>query len=114
MRKFLLLSAIAASALLAGCAQTGNTASTASNCNQLSADDLMTAIEQGSCDVDMATAAGGEPADTSTPDKDDKDGGGDKEPDPDPDPDPESGNAPDPEGERDPTTEPGGNAATSE
>jgi outer membrane murein-binding lipoprotein Lpp len=112
MRKFLLLSAIAAGALLAGCAQTGNTASTASNCNQLSADDLMTAIEQGSCDVDMATAAGGEPADTSTPDKDDKDGGGDK--DPGPDPDPEPGNDPDPEGERDPSTEPGGNAAATE
>ncbi|WP_303983850.1 hypothetical protein [Dongia mobilis] len=114
MRKFLLLSAIVASAMLAGCAQTGNTATTASNCDHLSADDLMLAVEHGACELDVATAAGGEPADSSSPGNDDKDNGGDKKPDPEPDPDPEPGNDPDPEGERDPTTEPGGNAAASE
>lgn len=59
MRKITLLSAIAAGALMAGCAQTGNTAQMDPACERLTNEAFMKAVEMGSCDLDVTTAAGG-------------------------------------------------------
>ena len=59
MRKITLLSAIAAGALMAGCAQTGNTAQMDPECERLTNEAFLKAVEMGSCDLDVTTAAGG-------------------------------------------------------
>lgn len=96
MRKFHLFSAIAFSALMTGCAQTSESARNADFCSQLSPDAFLQAVDQGQCDLDVTTAAGGE----SRPDKafghDDGDHGGEKDAgdsgkEPDHDPDTDSG-----------------------
>lgn len=97
MRKFHLLSAIALGALVAGCAQTSESAKNADFCSQLSQDAFLQAVDQGQCELDVTTAAGGE----SQPGKSvgdgdgdhggEKDGGGDGGKEPDHDPDPDSG-----------------------
>lgn len=107
MRKLLLLSAIAAGALLAGCAQQGDAAMMDPKCTNLSDEAFMKAVEIGDCDLDVTTAAGGNPEKSFEPHEGedhggDKDPGDDPDPKPDPDPDPEPGNDP----TRDPSTAP--------
>ncbi|WP_374312383.1 hypothetical protein [Dongia sp.] len=98
MRKIQLLTAIALAALMAACAQTNETAQ--GNCDQLPSEAFLQAVDQGKCDLDVTTAAGGEPNqpnkhesdnDHSERDESDGDGDGGGNPDPDPDPDPEDG-----------------------
>ncbi|WP_374656244.1 hypothetical protein [Dongia sp.] len=95
MRKVQLLSAIALAALAAGCAQGGQSAAS-SECAALATDAFMQAVEEGRCDIDVTTAAGGVPEPKkSFEGHDGNDGGGEddgdkepgKEPDPEPDPD---------------------------
>jgi hypothetical protein len=95
MRKFHLLSAIALGALLAGCAQTSESAKNADFCSQLSQDAFLQAVDQGQCELDVTTAAGGPAEPGKSFGHDDggdhggeKDGGDDgKEPGHEPDPD---------------------------
>lgn len=95
MRKMQLLSAIALAALMAACAQTSETAQ--GNCDQLPSEAFLQAVDQGQCDLDVTTAAGGEPNEPNAhePENDhsENDGsdGGDGGGNPDPDPDPEDG-----------------------
>ncbi len=105
MRKIMLLSAIAAAALLSACAQTSETAS--NECAALTADQLVAAVDAGKCELDVETAAGGTPEATNSPDKDDHADHDDDPTEPGDTPDPE----PDPEPEREdgnpgPSTEP--------
>lgn len=99
MRKIQLLSAITLAALMAACAQTNETAQ--GNCDQLPSEAFLQAVDQGQCDLDVTTAAGGAPNEPSVHERDNdrneegdggSDGGGNPDPDPDPDPDPEDGN----------------------
>jgi hypothetical protein len=96
MRKFHLVSAIALGALMAGCAQTGETAKNAEFCSQLSQDAFLQAVDQGQCELDVTTAAGGPAESEKTFGHDGSDhggeeGDGDDGKEPDPEPDPESG-----------------------
>jgi len=96
MRKFHLVSAIALGALMAGCAQTSESARNADFCSQLSQDAFMQAVDQGQCELDVTTAAGGPSAPEKSHGHDDGDHGGERDDgddgkDPPHDPDPESG-----------------------
>jgi hypothetical protein len=91
MRKFQLLSAVALAALMAACAQTGETAQ--GNCDQLPSEAFLQAVDQGQCELDVTTAAGGASNEPKSFDSnsDHSDGGKEPDRDPEPDPDPEDG-----------------------